>query len=187
MEAEETKVGEVQGPGGLSRRDLITRTAVAGGLVWAAPVLLASPAGAIHDPCACHDGLIYYIKISSQQGVNCGNITCSGVNEPRNPTYLCGECLVESGVVVISDLVFEAGTVRFSSITLGPDVELMLFCAQSKSANQPFVASCPDFVDPAGVLTVSANRKTLTADPATPLNEVGIHLCAPAGTPPPGC
>jgi len=43
MEAEDTASG-------LSRRDLIKRSAVAGGLVWATPMVLARPASAEHCP-----------------------------------------------------------------------------------------------------------------------------------------
>lgn len=45
-----------RGAGGLSRRDLIRRGAIVGGLVWTAPVLIdsmGSPAGAITGPCDC--------------------------------------------------------------------------------------------------------------------------------------
>ncbi|HEV2068514.1 MAG TPA: twin-arginine translocation signal domain-containing protein [Acidimicrobiales bacterium] len=185
METHETEMVEAQGPGGLSRRDLITRTAVAGGLMWAAPVLLASPASATHDACACHDGLVYYIKIASQQGVNCGNITCTTRDNAK--TAVCGTCLIDQGIVVIADLVFQAGTVRFSSITLGDEVELVEFCAQTKSNR--ISVNCPGFEDPSDpdIITVTEGGKRIIADPATPLNEVGLILCAPAGTPPPGC
>lgn len=183
METHETEMVETQGPGGLSRRELITRTAVAGGLVWAAPVLMASPASAQFDTCGCGDGLVYFIKIASAHGVNCGNITCTNLDDAK--TAVCGTCLVESGIVVIADLVFEAGTVRFSSITLGDEVALIQFCAQTKSTH--ITVDCPGFVDSAGIITVKNGGKLIEADPATPLNEVGLILCAPSGTPPPGC
>lgn len=185
METHETEMVEAQGPGGLSRRDLITRTAVAGGLIWAAPVLLASPASAAHDPCACHDGLVYYIKIASEEGINCGNITCTKLDNAK--TAVCGKCLVDQGIVVIADLEFVAGKVRFSSITLGPEVSLVQFCAQTKS--NLITVDCPGFQDPSDpdIITVTNGGKRITADPATPLNEVGLILCAPSGTPPPGC
>lgn len=188
MDSDETQIVEGQGPSGLSRRELLTRTAVAGGLVWAAPVLLASPAGAVHDPCACHDGLIYFFKIPSQNAVNCGNITCTTLDNQENA--LCGTCLVDQGVVVIDQVVFDAGNLSFARITFSPDISLIQFCGQS--TNNFLVVNCPGFADPTGQVTVTPNANgttTIEIDPDAdkPLNENGFIFCAPEGTPPPGC
>ena len=62
---DETGATVADDPGGLSRRDLIAKSVVAGGLVWAAPTLMSTPAGATGG-CSCIGGVKTTIKIPSE-------------------------------------------------------------------------------------------------------------------------
>ncbi len=62
--------------GSLSRRDMIAKSAVATGLVWAAPTLLSSPAGATTG-CTCVGGVKTTVKIASTSSSNCGTACLS--------------------------------------------------------------------------------------------------------------
>ena len=72
---------DIHDEGGISRRDLIAKSAVAGGLVWASPVLFSGRAGAT-IPC-CDVGTPYTIKVAEVGGVNCG-VSCLSSLEDFN-------------------------------------------------------------------------------------------------------
>lgn len=73
--------------GGLSRRDMIKASVVAGALVWSAPVLLSGTAHAAAErpECPCGPaGTPVRLNISSAQisSANCGNVGCLSARDP---------------------------------------------------------------------------------------------------------
>lgn len=83
-------MGDVNESKGLSRRSLLKKSVVAGGLVWAAPTILSQPAWAA-GCCTCTGGTIYSIKLD-------GNTTC--VTPGTNPSP--GNCLASAGCYAAS-------------------------------------------------------------------------------------
>lgn len=130
---------------GISRRDLIKKSAVAGGIIWAAPVLMSSPALADHSPdcgpgCSeCHDGQIVYAKFapggsSPNPGSNC-------LNPGPDAVSVTLEDLECGGLIVISDVETSDSTAGFS-IT-APE-ELRIIRTSIKSEESCFVTCCED-------------------------------------------
>jgi hypothetical protein len=105
------------GKAGISRRDLIKRSAIVGGVAWVAPVILAKPAAAATTYLGCTNcptGQLYFLRWTSA-GV-CANSTivnsCLNNNQgspPPSQTYPtgCGGsdndcCLITAGLVAVS-------------------------------------------------------------------------------------
>ncbi len=90
----------------LSRRDLIKKSVIAGGVAWVAPTVLASPAYAANG-CNCADNTFFGLKFNNDanscQGPgtnpskgNCG--ASAGLSNFRN-----GCCLVAAGLITFSN------------------------------------------------------------------------------------
>lgn len=97
---------EQTGSAGLSRRDVLKRSAVVGGLVWVAPTVLASPAGATPP---CPPAQRYAIKHD-------GGRTCETPGtEPSE-----GNCAASAGFTLFNDgCCLEPGPVTFTESSGG--------------------------------------------------------------------
>ena len=109
---------EPQAGAGVSRRSLLKKSVVAGGLAWATPIVLASPAGAVstYANCVnCPTGRLYFIRRTSLGACTNANPNNSclddaggsppgtGVPFPCTPPSThC--CLVTAGLVTVSGL-----------------------------------------------------------------------------------
>jgi hypothetical protein len=128
---------------GISRRDLIAKSVVAGGLVWAAPVLFSTPAIG-QTGCSCPDGVETTIKVPSAPSANCG-VQClshhAGFNFPCLDDL--ANCLFELGLISFETLEFQHGKVRKARIVLRGGITLL--SASIKSDNECYFADCPNF------------------------------------------
>ena len=143
-----------QAPGGISRRDMIKASVVAGGLVWTAPVLLSGKAfGQVVTPdCTenCPDGFETSIAVKiTGNGVNCG-VSCLDMMGNLPCSTSLATCLgtVHQGQLnafVTVNNFDQNGNPPTATITLDPNVGL-----QAVGVNTPqfcFFAFCPDFAD----------------------------------------
>lgn len=139
------------GTQGLSRRDLIKRSAVAGGLVWAAPLLQSSPAFALHagagaeptchpDCDQCSNGVRIYGKFSPgdskpSAGSNCLN--------PAEPTVK-----VSFGDLVCANLIQKTDDVQtnvdFAAFKILQPSVLRVIRTSIKAESACFVSCCED-------------------------------------------
>jgi hypothetical protein len=97
-------VGEAQGNRGISRRDLIKGAAAAGGVIWVAPTLFASPAGAVQTTgCAnCPPGQTFGLKFENNPQGGGNACTCQGISGAGSclSTGLpSGCCLIDAGLI----------------------------------------------------------------------------------------
>lgn len=124
--------------GGLSRRDMIAKSVVAGGLVWAVPTLTSTPAGAVTG-CPCDGGIRTTVKIPSSPSANCG-VACLSQRESLNFPCLDDlvNCLFEQGFIEFQAL--NNGQVRKARIVLSGGITLL--GAAVKSADDCFFADC---------------------------------------------
>lgn len=133
-------------PTGISRRQMLTRSAVAGGVVWTAPTLLSSPAGAQIEPCPCNGGALTTVKISSTPSRNCG---ASALSQRGKYNYPCLSalylCLFEQKYVEIKDQNFENGSARQAEIVLKGGITAI--SVGVKSSNYYYFADCPDYCE----------------------------------------
>lgn len=123
-------VGEkIETTGGVSRRDLIKKSVVAGGLVWATPTLLATPAGAEHS-CE-HCNFLFGIKFT-RPGSCGGTAPCSAPGTTASP----GNCLASAGHTGFADGCCLLTTTAVSCTVGGvtethPYVELICYPAET--------------------------------------------------------
>jgi hypothetical protein len=148
----------------VSRRDLIKKSAIVGGVIWATPMVMAGPAGAAGAlGCPnCPDGMLYGLKNDTSNGTNIttvgGGATCvvvpaGGVKD--------AECLYNAGLITISA---SGSTTTF---VLSPGIEYCQAaakgaqnapggpCAQSNAAVQEDTPS-------AGFTTIVVTHPTLS-------------------------
>jgi hypothetical protein len=72
-----------QSPGGISRRNMIKASVVAGALVWSAPLLLSGTASAQDENCPCMGTLVRLnMQSASLASANCGNVSCLAARDP---------------------------------------------------------------------------------------------------------
>lgn len=122
---------------GLSRRDLIAKSVVAGGLVWAAPTVLTGRAGA--QTFCCDVGTPVTIKVAEQQGVNCG-VAC--ISRRGSHNYDCPDDLVECFNeldLVVGDFVSGGEDTAIIHIAAG----LSVISAAAKAGDNCYFADCP--------------------------------------------
>lgn len=193
-----------------SRRDMLKKTVVAGGLVWAAPTILSAPASA-QEPTDCRDcennGVLYRVKISSATSANCGDACidirgfyASGPGQPR-----CGTCLFDSGALARTE-VFVNGQYRGAEVTIDPRLRLVEAGVQYKGkcytvdCTDDFAYTKADPSDP-NIRVTLGTPQVPPADPGTrtsvffetgtdnqPINHTDFVVCFPAGgTDFPGC
>jgi hypothetical protein len=189
---------------GLSRRNMIKASVVAGGLVWSAPVLLTGKAAAQEPPVpCCENGTPFTVKVAEQQGVNCGT-GCLTERDQVNTVFDCPDqelvdCLGELELVVGD---FTGAGEDAATIILKAGVTLI--SASVKTQNRCYFADCPCFPstpsDPtcpntctseapnACVQAGPGNRIWVTAGPngstvihvdtsPSPLNTIEISIC----------
>jgi hypothetical protein len=93
----------------LSRRDLIKKSVVAGGIAWVAPTVLASPAFAANN-CNCADNAFFALKRNNLNGGSVSDCESPGTNvAPGNcgasaglSNFRSGCCLATAGLVSFS-------------------------------------------------------------------------------------
>lgn len=137
-------------PGGISRRDMIKASVIAGGLIWSAPVLLTGQAAvAASTPC-CATGAPVRFKLTSATATNCGN-SCFDHPPATQPTWsfltaipcstTIGNCLISAGNSFVKGI-FKMGGSQ-ANIALKPGVTLI--AAAAKTQDNCFFAVCPCF------------------------------------------
>lgn len=121
--------------GELTRRELLKRSAVAGGVVWAAPMLSSGKAWGQTAGCCTCNGEIIYAKFAPGNAQTCQN-QCL---QPGSMTRLdFRDCLLKYGLVSLCDDVStndDTASIAFSS-----DVTPIKFAI--KSQNSCFIARC---------------------------------------------
>lgn len=172
--------------GGLSRRDMIKASVIAGGLVWSAPALLTGKAAmAATTPC-CPDGTPVRFKLPSATSTNCGE-ACFDNPPDSQPDWAfltaipcsttIGNCLI-SGVNGFVKGVFKMGGSQ-ANIVLVPGVTLI--GAAAKTQDDCYFTVCPCFA--------GCQNDTGTCDADTCKNVCGKlangNACNPAPTIPP--
>lgn len=101
---------------GISRRDLLKRSAVAGGVLWATPALTSGSAWGQGSTCDC-DGTIIYTKIAGVAGNDAQ--TCNNqCIQPQNLPGISFGCLEENGYIATSQTSQEVSVVEFLSSSL---------------------------------------------------------------------
>lgn len=120
---------------GLSRRDVLKRSVVAGGLVWAAPTILASPAAAQTSTGACPNcptGQLYGLKFDSANFTATGDFqACTSIGSGRNPATCIEQPTggVASGCCLLQEphkLIDASASGGVTTVTLQPGVQ---FCS----------------------------------------------------------
>lgn len=190
-----------------TRRDMLKKTVVAGGLVWATPMILSAPAGAQTDCRDCeNNGVLYRVKIASATSANCGDACIdirgfyeSGPGQPR-----CGSCLFDIGALARTED-FANGQYRGATITI--DARLRLVEAGVQYQGQCYTVDCTDgfAYTPAeggpGIAVVPGRLPVPPSDPGArtvvtfrtgtdnqPINHTDFVVCyAAGGTDFPGC
>jgi len=177
MDVEGAGVGEQDNSIRMDRRDLLKKSVVAGGIVWAAPTVFASPAsaagvGACPD---CPPGRLFGLKNDSANSENPTTIG-GGATCVTNPGGLGdGTCLVDNGITIDAS----AGTVTF---VLSPGIQYCQAAAKGGN-NEPDPCAASNTVVQAN--TPSAGFTTVTVTHPT-LSHSEIIVCV-NGTLPQGC
>ena len=122
---------------GLSRRDLIKKSAVAGAIVWAAPMLDSSAAWGAGTDCNECDGLTLYSKYAPGNSNTTGNQCLS----PCAPvTVISTGVATQCGLFSVGDVV-QSGQ-NFASVTFSDQVRLIR--TSIKSTSSCYVTTCVD-------------------------------------------
>lgn len=127
---------------GISRRDMIAKSVVAGGLVWAVPTLTSTAAGALTG-CPCEGGVQTTIKVPSQPAANCG-VACLSQRERFNFPCLddLANCLFDAGFISFDTAVFQNGSQRQAKIVLTGGITLL--AAAVKTQDNCVFADCSE-------------------------------------------
>ncbi|MFP5489062.1 MAG: hypothetical protein ACLGHQ_12240 [Acidimicrobiia bacterium] len=130
-------MGEAGTGAGLSRRDLIKKSAVAGAIVWTAPILDSSAAwGSGHDCNEC-DGLTLYSKYAPGNA----NVTGNQCLAPCPPvTIISSGVATACGLYSVGDVV-QSGQ-NYASVTFSNQVRLIR--TSIKSTNDCYTTTCVD-------------------------------------------
>ena len=189
---------------GISRRDMIKASVVAGGLVWTAPLLLSGRAAADPADTCCTNGVPVTVKVASNSGANCNGTSCIDMRAAAHPTQFSSfatQCQTFLGCINNTTLgLFTVNAFSTSggsaNITIKQGITVVSVGAKSGSACR--FADCPCFAtthtagDPcpntdingnpiaaAPVITVKPSGTNTVIDVAgfNPLNELQITLC----------
>jgi hypothetical protein len=132
--------------GGISRRDMIKGSVIAGGLIWAAPVLLTGKAAAqVSDIPCCDTGLLHF-EINVPSGtLNCGATQCLSNLDFIDTSFNCADDDdIETCLPSLMTLdAFSSGANGTAQVTLRPGVTLI--AASAKQSARCFFTICPDF------------------------------------------
>ena len=124
---------------GISRRDMIKGSVVAGGLVWAAPVLLTGKAAAQTTVQCCENGTPIAFSVPEGQSSSCqASVQCLdnlGLNFACDDPLL--ECLLSDSGFVTSSF---NGAARTATIVLDPGVTLI--AAAVKAGSSCYLTQC---------------------------------------------
>ncbi|HET7486622.1 MAG TPA: twin-arginine translocation signal domain-containing protein [Acidimicrobiales bacterium] len=121
--------------GGLSRRELLKRSAVAGGVIWAAPMLTSGKAWGLGGCCDC-SGTLIYAKFAPGNSQTCQN-QCL---QPGAMARYDFTCLVAQGLISVCDDVSTNDDT--ASMAFRADVTPARFAI--KSENDCFIARCEE-------------------------------------------
>jgi hypothetical protein len=155
---------------GISRRDMIKASVVAGGLVWSAPILLSGTAAAAPHPC-CPTGFESAIafKVTGTTAVNCGS-SCldarAGTNLPCDSGL--ADCLLDEDFVIVDEFDGNDGT---ATIRITQNARLI-----AAAANTPrfcFFTDCPTFATGPGSGTPNTCTSNQTC-PTVPPNRIWV-------------
>lgn len=131
-------MGDETAATGVSRRDLIKRTAAAGAVVWASPVVSSSAAwGQSVGDCNECDGLTIYSKYAPGNSQTEGN-QCLSPCEPV--TVLSSQILIDACILNVVDTV-ESGAQQAG---LGFSEEVRLIRTAIKSTSDCYFSICQD-------------------------------------------
>ena len=123
--------------GGLTRREMLKRSAVAGGVVWASPLLSTGKAwGQSGGCCACSQGELIYAKFAPGNAQTCQN-QCL---QPGEVNRFELDCLFEAGLLYNCDDVDSSDS--DASLTFGPGVTPIKFAI--KATNSCYIARCQE-------------------------------------------
>lgn len=189
-----------------SRREMLKKTVVAGGLVWVAPTILSAPAGAQTDCRDCeNNGVLYRVKIASATSANCGDacIDIRGFYESGPGAPRCGSCLFDVGALARTEI-FENGQYRGAEVEIDPRLRLVEAGVQYQG--QCYTVDCTDgfaYTPAEGGPGIRVEVGTLPVPPGTgtptvvtfttgtdnqPINHTDFIVCfAAGGTDFPGC
>jgi hypothetical protein len=157
--------------GGVSRREVMKKAAVAGGVVWATPLLSTGTAwGQTSDPCACGDGALAYAKFAPGNSQTCQN-QCL---QPGTIGRLEFDCLVDAGVITVLDEVASNDDTASLQFNLGT----RLFKLAIKSESACFVVRCNEGFSQLYLWSSSTN-----AEPFDDLHSINDPSAALGGTP----
>jgi|GEM_PF-6860985 len=123
---------------GMTRREMLKASAVAGGVVWAAPFLSTGTAAAWagRKGCTC-DGAIVYAKFAPGNAQTCQN-QC--LQPGPEVTRLDFDCLVQNGLLTVCDNVQSGAS--FASLGFSRSVTPIKLAM--KTTNDCYVARCND-------------------------------------------
>lgn len=164
---------------GISRRKLIAGSVAAGGLVWAAPSLLSSPAAWAGHTCPCN-GIKTTVKLPSDPdgSANCG-VQC--LSHLAHYNFPCLDdlvsCLIDQGFVTISNEDFVHGQARRARVILSGGISILAVGA--KSDNECYYAECVNDFCPNTCRLQSGGA--CTGASAVPPNRI---IVCPGGTTP---
>ena len=122
---------------GLSRGDLIKKSAVAGAIVWTAPILDSSAAWGAGTDCNECDGLTLYSKYAPGNSETTGN-QCLARAAPV--TVISSGVATDCGLFAVGDVV-QSGQ-NFASVTFSNQVRLIR--TSIKSTSSCYVTTCVD-------------------------------------------
>lgn len=125
--------------GGFSRRELLKRSAVAGGLVWAAPILSTGTAWGTttHACCACVGGNVIYAKFAPGNSQSCQNQCLQPQADGVVARYSI-DCLIEQGLLGNCDDVDSSA--NSASIAFGDGVTPIKFAI--KTTDDCYISRC---------------------------------------------
>lgn len=151
--------------GGLTRREMLKRSAVAGGVVWAAPLLTTSGKawGQTSGCCACLGGGIIYAKFAPGNAQTCTNqclIPTSDIKIAQT------DCLIDNGFLSVCDDVDSSDST--ASLAFGNGTTPIKFGL--KSTNDCYVARCNEGFGVVYRWSTSFNQEAYTATPCTDPN-----------------
>src|SRR3989442_2072510 len=123
---------------GLTRREAITRAAVGGAIVWAAPILESSTAwGTVGEDCNQCNGLTLYSKYAPGNSNTAGNQCLS----PCPPvTIISASVLTACGLITTADVVRSGES--FSQVGFSSQIHLIRTAI--KSTNDCYISRCTD-------------------------------------------
>lgn len=146
--------------GELTRRELLQRSAVAGGLVWAAPVLSMGTAwGTNPGCCSCDGGEVIYAKFAPGNSQTCQN-QCLQPQAFGVVHRYAIDCLIQQGLLANCDDVDSAENT--ASIAFGSGVTGFKFAM--KSTSDCYVARCNEGFGQVFKWVSSTNREVYPGD-----------------------